>query len=1574
MDRTDWINRPQNNDGWQHDCLHVLAAREKETSPYQIISYCLSESPSQWKIQDNHIDPKFTFDQLHQQNVTSELLYLWSAPIDMIERYQFYLNQLSATNQSDWMGSQWFHNCTSPRFGPSCQYSLETNEAQHSSLNKAVYEFYSRKYRSTALTCYEHLECERGSKSMCLDWTEICDGIVHCRNGVDEEHCWQLQDDICEENAYRCGTGQCIARIFVRDDSDSFECLNRLDESRQDLNLFVRPALNLYDEPTFKTEDVVCPYRYDSYSGKITSSCQPDRDGILKKLLLFDQPNSVTDDCWLTLQCALGLIPSVGANYSEICLNGKHRRSINETCLDDILTIPGGVVAFGHVFFIYWRELMNNFHPWIPPPHYICYDDQLCDGLPLNKSLLSFNNATCRRPQDFPVTFNSFPITRGNWYNMYVVPLYNQLLQCNKLIRSHQTSHSCNNVTMYQCLNSSKCIAKDRLCDQRIDCGHRDDEQCTPINGSCALYGLDDLFLCTTTNICIAPSLVEDNKCHCRSIEYEFCDDEASDLHFIRKHISFTTMCDGFTELIPLATDGQNETDETQCEYWPCNNTYTRCDGFWNCFDGADEVDCDPSPALQCPSAHHICVSPLTNQFMCLSLDKADDGIVDCLGGTDEPRLCRSKSHKLTDANFYCYTYTNESCTVAKNLCYNNKCQDGSDMQFCDTSSNDSASIGICWEGSESIRSDIDNLFCTRRLDTDKSKIVPFAVGQHINSMVHSVKHRRDIIIIPSPITEPPIIEGPCHRGLPLQVWLENDGTSSTLTCLCPPSFYGDRCQYQNQRVSLTLKFQASSHSRRTLFAVLATLIDSSDQRIIHSYQQITYLYTKHCPVKYNIYLLYSHRPKLPNRNYSIHIDIYDKDSLVYRGSLLIALKFPFLPVHRIAVHLNMPNSSERAESCSDKRCQHGRCHTYLNDPNGNSFCRCDPGWSGRYCDIPYDCTCSSDLSCAGVSADNRSICVFPRNKWGSRCLLQSTFCQYGPNAPCFNDGESISIDEHVASEKHFVCICRRGFSGERCELVDKKIIVSFQEDITLPQSILIHFFRLNGNQPPEVGSTYRTVPTNHRSVTILWSRPFHIAAVEILNDSYYLVSIEETYYRSSILSKIIQPSDRCAHFHELFNQTIINFYLLRRIKYYHLPCQNRSSPLSCFFDDTHFCLCNEYDQQRVANCFEFNASMKHDCFGQSNCENGAQCLQDRPNCPEKSVCVCPQCFYGVKCQFSTSLFGLSLDGILGYHIQPYTPIKDQPRIVKVSVMLMVILFVIGLINGILSLMTFIDKEPRQNACGTYLLASSAICLFVPMILAVKFSILMVAQITYMTNQSFLYFQCMSLDFLLDIGLNMDQWLNACIALERAKTVIQGVRYNQTKSRQWAKYLIIILVCVTVGTAVHDPIHRHLLVEDDNDLEENRIWCIVRYSAAVLSYNSFISMFYFLGGFIVNIISAIIIIVMTARQRASFQTHQTYRKILVEQIHHHMDLLISSVILVIIALPRLIISFVGGCMKSTADSWLFLFGYFISFVPSAVTFMVFVVPSRSYRLVFQTIYKQHRRRIQSAFNRWLGRH
>ncbi|CAF4957408.1 unnamed protein product [Rotaria sp. Silwood1] len=350
-------------------------------------------------------------------------------------------------------------------------------------------------------------------------------------------------------------------------------------------------------------------------------------------------------------------------------------------------------------------------------------------------------------------------------------------------------------------------------------------------------------------------------------------------------------------------------------------------------------------------------------------------------------------------------------------------------------------------------------------------------------------------------------------------------------------------------------------------------------------------------------------------------------------------------------------------------------------------------------------------------------------------------------------------------------------------------------------------------------------------------------------------------------------------------------------------------------------------------------------------------------------MCVCPLCFYGTRCQFSSSLFGLSFNAILGYHIEVNVNMKNQSHIVQISLVLTIIMIIIGLINGILSMITFKNKATHQVGCGFYLLGSSITTLLIVITFAMKFSILIIIQMTYNTNRSFLYIQCLSIDFFLRFFLNMDKWLNACVAAERAFATIKGANFNEKKSKQVAKYIILTLIFLTIRTTIYDPIHRRLLDDDDDDdSDKKRIWCIVTYSSNFRIFNSIVNIFHFCVPFLIDILSAIIIIIKTTRQRTTVQTHQTYGKLLREQIQQHSHLLVAPILLVIIALPHLIISFISGCMKSINDSWLFLIGYFISLIPPMLTFLVFVLPSKLYKTEFQKSIHQYQRRIQTRLH------
>ena len=101
-----------------------------------------------------------TFSQLAEPEISSKRLYLWSAPIDLIERYQFYLNQPPPPIKTS-LGTQFFYNCTWPQIGPFCKYSFdfERDEKSFSSLSEFIEDFYfNHEYAPETLTCYVHLK------------------------------------------------------------------------------------------------------------------------------------------------------------------------------------------------------------------------------------------------------------------------------------------------------------------------------------------------------------------------------------------------------------------------------------------------------------------------------------------------------------------------------------------------------------------------------------------------------------------------------------------------------------------------------------------------------------------------------------------------------------------------------------------------------------------------------------------------------------------------------------------------------------------------------------------------------------------------------------------------------------------------------------------------------------------------------------------------------------------------------------------------------------------------------------------------------------------------------------------------------------------------------------------------------------------------------------------------------------------------------------------------------------------------------------------------------------------------
>ncbi|CAF3293575.1 unnamed protein product [Rotaria socialis] len=174
-----------------------------------------------------------------------------------------------------------------------------------------------------------------------------------------------------------------------------------------------------------------------------------------------------------------------------------------------------------------------------------------------------------------------------------------------------------------------------------------------------------------------------------------------------------------------------------------------------------------------------------------------------------------------------------------------------------------------------------------------------------------------------------------------------------------------------------------------------------------------------------------------------------------------------------------------------------------------------------------------------------------------------------------------------------------------------------------------------------------------------------------------------------------------------------------------------------------------------------------------------------------------------------------------------------------------------------------------------------------------------------------------------------------------------------------------MFVCIIVPcTSIQEPLNRTLI--DDED--EGRIWCIVHYSnssSTILNkYTSISTVIHFACPFAINLISAFGIILLITKRRSALQENIPLHSHLQIQFREHKYLIISPIGLVLLALPRILLAFLVECMKSARESiYTFLFGYFISFLPPILLFIVFILPSDVYMKEFKRAINSYWRRL-----------
>ncbi|CAF2027459.1 unnamed protein product [Rotaria magnacalcarata] len=1521
----------------------------------QIIPYCLRplSMPTQTDNEEGYHEDTvwFTFEELRESNVTARQLYYISVPIDLIEEYHVYLD-----NPETSLSEQIVFKCGGTQFGDMCQYMLEYDESFEDIVINTFNAKATMKQEDgamlTNLTCYMHLECDRGPAPMCLDWREVCDGKFDCVNGgIDEMGCNELEMNPCDADTYRCHNGaQCIPKTMFNDDPLHPDCLDGSDENIYS-TLFEKIVSVCGSNPSFICEDRSCSRMGEFSCGDgvcnkahfmlSTSHCSSTRSELFRATVFSRGGNAhLTYDCWSSMICLTKIITKEVNCDAHECWAGWTQGClplIYQACPSFFL-FPSTPVMLGHVYFAYSSN--QTYYDRRQGFEFICYNESLCSKfLPPTTKIGALS---CLRYEELHLKAYSNS-------NDLLKALLSIFQACSTVSTG---DNNCSMSHLFHCPNSSKCISKHRLVDGTADCFNRLDED---YHMSCSL-NQHYRFECLSEKKCLSSIMIEDGMIDCLKGEDEIDEEHRN----YETQPIFSMLCDSYQDMLSGLVGDGNETDETDCEPWVCDNLYTRCDGVWNCPNGQDEVNC---PGSACQLHEHMCISPETLILTCIPLRKAGDGKVDCLGGTDERMHCRKTYSASIDKRYRCWNDT--KCVSTATLCKftssstdEHKCTSSEDQKFCSTEISDDDALydrlsGICLPQWDSHRTLGEELVCNLTDEYESGVFVKrYPVYLRLRSpdnqsgeqsikksISHRLLHDENLEVQSRQFAISYRSVWFCNRGIVIRM-----SKSRQLRCLCPPSYYGHQCEYQSQRVSLTLQFQQEiQRIVSNVFRFIIMLIDGDNR--IHSYEKIMYTVTGNCRDKFNINLLYANRPKNNSAMYNIHIDAYEAVTIQYRASWLLPIRFHFLPLNRLAADLVIPANPSR--QCNVPCGNNGQCTLY--ETTETFFCRCSPGWRGKLCDVKVECDCSSDSVCVG-NLNNRSICICPIGKFGPRCYINSPSCRLDS---CMNDGLCIPDNERM-SHFDYGCICNQFFTGFRCDIPATRIKISFT-DIAVPSSVLIHLILAQKDAPPIRISNFQRVSYSQESVTIITTVPFNLLIIEI-SHIYYLVVAESIAILMKNVSIELSSLKRCLPIQDILNSTILHYRLLRRMKYYHLPCQNKQE-MECFYDEQNFCQCT---YERQANCFRFDHNKLSDCIGINRCQNGAQCLQDHPRCPTTSTCVCRECFYGNLWQFSTRGLGISIDAVLGYQIQPYIPFFNQPSVVKFSIFLTLVIFIIGSISGTLSIMTFREKASLDVGCGFYLLVEAINSPFIIIGLVLKMVHLLLSQMNVLTNPRLLLVNCFLIDTILNILLTTSSWLTGCVAAERMFTVIIGANVNKTATKTIAKWIIIGVLFVSCLNVVPDLFDRQLFHDED----EHRTWCVTIYSDSWKNFIVVMNFFHFVTPLFINLMSAVVIIFKTARMRSNVQRRRFHIQFR-HQCREHKHLLISPLILLILSLPRLLIS---GCMKSERDSWLFMLSYFLSFVPPILTFPIFVMPSETYTKAFKNSIVRRRVAIQRILN------
>ncbi|CAF4065171.1 unnamed protein product [Rotaria sordida] len=988
----------------------------------------------------------------------------------------------------------------------------------------------------------------RCTNGMCIPEEFWLDGNYDCMDWSDEynidlgESCYfqaksiECDEHLCHQNTYSCGDGQCIewfARLASQN-QPSWTLKDGLCSPEKGYDDSRYPSLNMLNSAKL-TSDEICQYLFRCIlSNNFEHDCPCDQVNCSKIMMQFCLSNTII------LYPPRGLINSNLVSF--FVYNEWEKKSFV-----NMLVVTGQMKCRGYHFSAYTTETLpfalalsnRRSH------YFLCAMSEYMYGYLNYSSRFQYepncwNNSRTFNDQPYAVFPDVCQTSRECISQYRIHDGYHDCIDKEDDFKDFDKDYCTGNVKRhrFQCFNNEhKCLLVSYLGSGKNECSNGYDEiwygTGNPIAREINCYegnnaGCDRLReyirLSSITNI----SLLE----HQEKISIS--------------QIPFYSYCNSFWDLNNHIDESSFACKywacqhyEYECQTGQCIQLDWVCDGEWDCADASDE---EAIVLINTWSVHNAKLSELNDKVKkcrdrysqspfsticntsfefgcyrsgvsnplnidthrpCINLTQIGNKIEDCYGGYDEKNtfeinsrmlgyelVCESTHISYAAACLYsvfnnCTTIlcsnhrdengtcsgTNDFICLRTNVCMknarcNNKldCPDGEDEYWC--ISNPSQNL-------LRYRSKKEKEYYTkqRSMHFSYSPIVDISVTNESAMSNSNNTIRNDSLFISYSYQ--------CNRGVTI---LEGN----TTRCLCPPVYYGSRCEFFSDRISVITHVAPNILSNTTLkikanFVFKETIIDHHVFHVIPTTEDVKIF-------KHKFYLLYmqsnsmlahkiqryfSRYDVIHNHPYSVHFDVFTlttNNSIQELGSWHYPIYFDYLPGFRLAVILRFPFwfGNETYDRCLKNNCTENSICKPIFNQNNSYYCSCKSGFYGKYCQMyEHRCEsyCSSDALCRFDDINiNYPYCICPIGRFGPRCHLKYDDCY---SKPCLNDGICQSTYD-ISGEIPYLCACSDGYFGNRCQY--KKLSVSIDLHMalissargTVAQIFNIHEYSLN--------------------------------------------------------------------------------------------------------------------------------------------------------------------------------------------------------------------------------------------------------------------------------------------------------------------------------------------------------------------------------------------------------------------------------------------------------------------------------------------------------------------------------